>query len=96
MNNIYTGRTEYFEVQIFPNPLNLKTTDVKFRILKGQKLILEIEPQSLISDDTVSFALDNVLTKNLDEGIYIYEILYTFENATEQVLNGTINILRRK
>ena len=95
MDKIYTGRTSYFEVQITPTPTNLEASQVSYNLYYGDELIFTVEASSLISSDTVGITIDSDLTENLDEGIYIFEATYTHDGATDTIVSGKINILRR-
>jgi len=94
MDNIYTGRAFSFEVTISPTPTDLVASEVTFRLLRGE-VYIEEEAGAVISDDTVSFTIDSALTEDLDEGIYVFEVLYTHDSEAERVVDGTANVLRR-
>ena len=94
MDSIIAGRTTYFEVEISPTPTNLVASEVTFRLLRGE-VALEEEAGAVLSENTVSFTIDAILTEDLTEGIYIFEVLYEHDGNIDRVIDGTVNVLRR-
>lgn len=94
MDDIIAGRTAYFQVKIEPTPTDLQASQVVFRLLK-EIVYIEEPAGSVISEDTVSFTIDQGQTDDLYEGIYIFEVIYTHEGNEDKVLDGTVNVLRR-
>ena len=95
MDDIFTGRVFSFEVEISPTPTDLLASEVTFRLLRGE-VYIEEEAGAVLDEKTVSFTIDSALTEDLEEGIYVYEVLYSHDSEKDRVIDGTVNVLRRE